>query len=66
MADRQSAGGYPKIGYVATCDLPLLAQAIPGETVRFQAIAQEDAETLLQRMDEHLQRVREAAALALA
>jgi allophanate hydrolase subunit 2 len=26
MADRQTAGGYPKIGYVASADLPVAAQ----------------------------------------
>ncbi len=35
LADRQTTGGYPKIGVVATADLPLLAQAAPGTRVRF-------------------------------
>ncbi|MGC4378510.1 biotin-dependent carboxyltransferase family protein [Fictibacillus sp. Mic-4] len=36
LADRQTTGGYPKIGYVATIDLPILAQKKPGDTLRFQ------------------------------
>ena len=35
MADRQTLGGYPKIGHVIAADLPRLAQARPGDTVRF-------------------------------
>ena len=33
MADRQTTGGYPKIGVVITVDLPLAAQLAPGDTV---------------------------------
>ena len=35
LADRQTIGGYPKIATVATVDLPLLAQARPGERWAF-------------------------------
>lgn len=38
LADRQPTGGYPKIATVITPDLPSLAQARPGDTVRFQAV----------------------------
>ena len=37
MADRQSTGGYPKIGYVIRADIGRLAQMRAGETVRFEA-----------------------------
>jgi antagonist of KipI len=37
MADSPTAGGYPKIGTVASADLPLLAQCVPGRCkIRFQ------------------------------
>lgn len=36
MADRQTTGGYPKIATVIGPCLPLLAQARPGDRVRFQ------------------------------
>src|SRR5690606_7294039 len=39
MADRQSIGGYPKIGHVATVDLPRLAQCMPGEVLHFEEIS---------------------------
>jgi biotin-dependent carboxylase-like uncharacterized protein len=44
MADRQGAGGYPKIGYVISADLPALAQAMPGEEVGFEEISIDTAE----------------------
>jgi allophanate hydrolase len=48
MADAPTTGGYPKIAAVATVDLPLLAQLLPGEgRVRFAAISVEEAQDLL-------------------
>lgn len=47
MADRQTIGGYVKIATVATVDLPLIAQALPGNLVRFKAIKIEEAQELL-------------------
>lgn len=35
LNDRQTIGGYPKVGCVARIDLPRLAQAKPGQKVRF-------------------------------
>ena len=49
MADHQTAGGYAKIGTVLSLDLPKLAQARPGDTVRFQRISAEDAQALYER-----------------
>lgn len=37
LADHQTTGGYPKIATVIQADLPLLAQLMPGDRVRFQA-----------------------------
>lgn len=42
LADAQTVGGYPRLGYVVAADLPRLAQLRPGETVRFQSC---DAQT---------------------
>lgn len=47
LADRQTTGGYAKIATVCTADLPLLAQAKPGDTIRFRAISLADAQALL-------------------
>jgi len=46
MADRQTIGGYPKIGHVIAVDLPRLAQARAGNLVRFQEITVEKAQAL--------------------
>nr|WP_295741204.1 biotin-dependent carboxyltransferase family protein [uncultured Acidocella sp.] len=43
MADRQSTGGYPKIGTVIGPDLGRLAQARPGSFVRFEAVSHAQA-----------------------
>jgi antagonist of KipI len=47
MADRQTVGGYVKIATVISVDLPLAAQALPGNTVRFQEIDLKSAQELL-------------------
>lgn len=44
MADRQTTGGYPKIGQVAFIDLPKVSQLKPGETIRFEKISLEEAQ----------------------
>ncbi len=38
LADHQTTGGYPKIATVLKADVPLLAQLMPGDEVRFEAI----------------------------
>jgi antagonist of KipI len=51
MADRQTIGGYPRVGEVASVDLPLLAQLKPGDTLRFERIGLGEAQRLF-----HIQR----------
>lgn len=43
LADRQTTGGYAKIGVVASVDLPKLAQAMPGATIKFEPITVDEA-----------------------
>jgi antagonist of KipI len=43
MADRQTAGGYPKIGYVVSADLPLAGQLAPGDFIEFHLCTQQEA-----------------------
>lgn len=47
MRDRQTIGGYPKIGVVLSIDLNKLAQATPGCKVYFHPITIEDAHNAL-------------------
>jgi antagonist of KipI len=46
LADHQTTGGYPKIATVIQADLPLLAQIVPGDYVRFDAVSLAEAQTL--------------------
>ncbi len=46
MADRQTTGGYPRMGNIISVDLPLLAQLKPGDYVSFEKISLEEAEQL--------------------
>jgi len=47
MADRQTTGGYPKIGHVCAVDLPRLAQKMPGETIRLKVVDLGTAQRLM-------------------
>jgi len=46
MNDRQTIGGYPKMGSVIPLDTARLAQLTPGSIVRFEAISLEQAHNL--------------------
>ena len=46
MADRQTTGGYPRLGQVATVDLGAAAQLRPGDMVRFEEISLDEAQRL--------------------
>ncbi len=60
MAERQSAGGYPKIAHVIAVDLPLLAQMAPQQALRFEMV------TLAQAHALYLEREHALAALGVA
>ncbi len=36
MADRQTAGGYPRVATVVTADVPVLGQLAPGDWIEFE------------------------------
>jgi len=46
MNDRQTIGGYPKIGAVIPRDTAVLSQMTPGTQVRFEAISIEQAHNI--------------------
>jgi len=64
-ADRQTIGGYPRIGVVATVDLGKLAQFRPGETVRFHEIQTHEAHELLLRRERDFAIARACLTLSL-
>lgn len=45
LSDRQTTGGYAKIATVISADLPVLAQRRPGDTIRFEVVHLDEAET---------------------
>ncbi len=47
MADRQTTGGYTKIGVLCSCDTARLAQKPPGSAVTFASVSQEEAVEIL-------------------
>jgi biotin-dependent carboxylase-like uncharacterized protein len=44
MADHQTAGGYPAVAGVARADLPVAAQLVPGDELRFVPTTVEEAQ----------------------
>jgi antagonist of KipI len=49
MADHQTTGGYPRIGYLSSVSIPVLAQQSRGSYIQFKRSTLEDAETALLR-----------------
>ena len=60
MADSPTTGGYPKIGTVASADLPLLAQCVPGRSkIRFRETTVAKAQKKYRVLMSGLERVAE-------
>lgn len=57
MADRQTTGGYAKIGTVISTDLCKLAQAKPGEMVKFVQCTDDEAVAALEELTEIYEKV---------
>lgn len=55
----QTSGGYAKIATVITSDLPNVAQAMPGNTVRFERVTLEDAHRLYRKQQQQMQQISE-------
>jgi antagonist of KipI len=64
LADRQTIGGYPKIAYVASVDLPLVAQMRAGAQIRFREITLAQAQALYQQRELDIQQLKQAIALS--
>lgn len=54
FVDHPTTGGYPVIATVIQADLPLLAQARPGDTIRFRNVGTDEAATALRRLRDWL------------
>lgn len=64
MADRQTAGGYPKIGHVISADLPLAGQLAPGDFIEFILCSRQEAVTALIARERQLLRFADLKAAA--
>jgi antagonist of KipI len=61
MADSPTTGGYPKIGTVASADLPLLAQCVPGRSkIRFRETTVAKAQKKYRALMSGLNRIEDA------
>ena len=57
MADRQTAGGYPKIASVICADLPIAGQLAPGDFIEFALCSRQEAAAALIARERPLLRV---------
>jgi len=55
----QTVGGYTKIATVISSDLPKVAQATPGDTIRFEKITLENAHAAFHATQKRLEEIRE-------
>lgn len=58
LRDHQTAGGYPVVAGVVTADLPLAAQLLPGDRVRFSEISLAAAQEALAAQRQALEALR--------
>ena len=65
MADCVTTGGYPKVGCVASVDLPRAAQLRPGDKLRFAPISLAEAQSLLHERERDLARLKAGLAIKL-
>jgi antagonist of KipI len=65
LADRQTAGGYPKIAQVAMVDVSKIAQVKPGGKLMFTEVAVETAEQIYLKREHDLQNLKRAIDLKL-
>jgi len=63
LADRGTTGGYAKIATVITPDISLLAQAAPGDTVRFAAVSVAESRDILAEQEAIISEVKRAVGL---
>lgn len=59
-ADRQTTGGYPKIGQLSSIDFTKLAQAKPGDRLSFKEVTIEESQRLVAKQEMHLKELRAA------
>ncbi|WP_291718858.1 biotin-dependent carboxyltransferase family protein [Clostridium sp.] len=63
LADRATAGGYPKIAHVAACDVQKLVQLKPSEKVKFRKITLKEAENLYLNREKYIEELKKSVGL---
>ena len=58
LADAQTTGGYPRLAQVITADFSALAQAMPGQMLRFQEVSLAEAQALYLAQERRLRALR--------
>lgn len=64
LADRATAGGYPKIAHVAACDLQKLVQLKPFDKIKFEKITLKEAEKLYLEREKYIAELKKSVKLA--
>lgn len=62
LADAQTTGGYPRLAQVCSVDFPALAQARPGQQLRFQEVSLAEAQALYLAQERRIYSFRKALA----
>ncbi|MBP2632217.1 MAG: urea amidolyase related protein [Firmicutes bacterium] len=60
LADRQTAGGYPKFAQVTVVDLAVIAQICPSNTITFVEVSLKEAEVLYLQREAEVKEVKQA------
>ena len=60
LADRATAGGYPKIAHVALYDIPKLVQLKPSDKIIFKKITLKEAEELYFKRELYIEKLKKS------
>ena len=63
LADRATAGGYPKIAHVALYDIPKLVQLKPNDKIIFKKITLKEAEDLYLKREMYIEELKKSIKL---
>jgi antagonist of KipI len=61
MADRQTTGGYTRLGTVIAADLPIAGQLGPGDRIAFEVCSPDEARAALITQERELAAIEEQA-----
>ncbi len=66
LADRGTTGGYTKVATVISPDIGLLAQAMPGATLRFAAVSVDEAHDAFREQEDLIREIKSYVGLDMA